>query len=480
MIGHTNTGKTSILRTLLRDPGLGEVKDEPGTTRRRAVYPMSVGGRVLAELSDTPGLEEAPAVLDALRGLEAGLGLTPASAMEALLAQPPPGLTQELEPLRALIAADAGLLVFDAREAPRAKHWEEHELLRRCGRPIVAVLNGVAPGAAAAGPGLGGAQVWDAELRRNGLHAVVRYDAWAADEADAARLLVKLRELLGERHAAEIDRIIERRREAERLRVLAMAEVIAAMAVDLAALTIRVPAADRGGDRSGGGAMAESRLAGAMARAWSAARASLAGVQGVSAQRVAAVEAELERGLAAPGGPRAGEVALAGGATAAAAVVGGLLAGAAKGAIADALAGGATMGLGVVLGGAAGLALGGRRLARAAVLRARGEVELGLSDGAIAGAIDRAAWLAGRLRVYGHASERPILGPERGMGAGSASGHSLGARLVRGRLRSVRLRPGWSGLEHPAPAGTGWSRPEGAGRVVRELAGLIAGTLGPC
>ena len=33
VVGHTNTGKTSLLRTLLRDSTFGEVKNAPSTTR---------------------------------------------------------------------------------------------------------------------------------------------------------------------------------------------------------------------------------------------------------------------------------------------------------------------------------------------------------------------------------------------------------------------------------------------------------------
>ena len=33
VVGHTNTGKTSLLRTLMRDVAFGEVSDHPATTR---------------------------------------------------------------------------------------------------------------------------------------------------------------------------------------------------------------------------------------------------------------------------------------------------------------------------------------------------------------------------------------------------------------------------------------------------------------
>src|SRR5690606_2751169 len=63
LIGHTNTGKTSVLRSLLRDRNVGEVADEAGTTRTSTRYEMTVAGRVAAYLWDTPGLEDAGPLL---------------------------------------------------------------------------------------------------------------------------------------------------------------------------------------------------------------------------------------------------------------------------------------------------------------------------------------------------------------------------------------------------------------------------------
>ena len=58
VVGHTNTGKTSLLRTLLRDVHFGEVKNEASTTRHveRAMLNDSQTGEDLVALYDTPGL----------------------------------------------------------------------------------------------------------------------------------------------------------------------------------------------------------------------------------------------------------------------------------------------------------------------------------------------------------------------------------------------------------------------------------------
>ena len=70
VVGHTNVGKTSLLRTLTRDVGFGEVSHRPSTTRHVEGARLSVDGEPLLELYDTPGLEDAIALLDYLERLE--------------------------------------------------------------------------------------------------------------------------------------------------------------------------------------------------------------------------------------------------------------------------------------------------------------------------------------------------------------------------------------------------------------------------
>ena len=70
VVGHTNVGKTSLLRTLTRDVGFGEVSHRPSTTRHVEGARLSVDGEALLELYDTPGLEDAIALLDYLEHLE--------------------------------------------------------------------------------------------------------------------------------------------------------------------------------------------------------------------------------------------------------------------------------------------------------------------------------------------------------------------------------------------------------------------------
>ena len=71
VVGHTNTGKTSLLRTLTRDTRFGEVADSPGTTRHVEGARLRIEGGDALEWFDTPGMEDSISLLEYLERLEA-------------------------------------------------------------------------------------------------------------------------------------------------------------------------------------------------------------------------------------------------------------------------------------------------------------------------------------------------------------------------------------------------------------------------
>ena len=73
VVGHTNVGKTSLLRTLTRRADFGEVADRPGTTRHVEAINLKVDGRTALRFIDTPGLEDATALLEHLQQMDASL-----------------------------------------------------------------------------------------------------------------------------------------------------------------------------------------------------------------------------------------------------------------------------------------------------------------------------------------------------------------------------------------------------------------------
>ncbi|MFS2156352.1 GTPase/DUF3482 domain-containing protein [Pseudomonas sp. Pseusp122] len=192
VVGHTNVGKTSLLRTLTRDVGFGEVSHRPSTTRHVEGARLSVDGEALLELYDTPGLEDAIALLDYLESLDRpGERLDGPARLARFLegSEARQRFEQEAKVLRQLLTCDAGLYVIDAREPVLAKYRDELAVLAGCGKPLLPVLNFVS------GAGHRESQ-WREALARLGLHALVRFDSVAPPEDGERRLYENLMLLL--------------------------------------------------------------------------------------------------------------------------------------------------------------------------------------------------------------------------------------------------------------------------------------------
>src|SRR5690606_3419023 len=127
-------------------------------------------GQALLELYDTPGLEDAIALLDFLERLQRpGERLDGPARLARFLdcSEARQRFEQETKVLRQLLASDAGLYVIDAREPVLAKYRDELAVLADCGKPLLPVLNFVAL------PGHREGE-WRETLARLGLHALVR------------------------------------------------------------------------------------------------------------------------------------------------------------------------------------------------------------------------------------------------------------------------------------------------------------------
>ncbi|WP_070096192.1 GTPase/DUF3482 domain-containing protein [Pseudomonas sp. NBRC 111139] len=204
VVGHTNVGKTSLLRTLTRDVGFGEVSHRPSTTRHVEGARLSVDGEPLLELYDTPGLEDAIALLDYLERLERpGERLDGPARLERFLqgSEARQRFEQEAKVLRQLLASNAGLYVIDAREPVLAKYRDELEVLANCGKPLLPVLNFVASSQHRE-------PEWREALARLGLHALVRFDSVAPPE-DGERRLYESLALLLENARPALQRLID-------------------------------------------------------------------------------------------------------------------------------------------------------------------------------------------------------------------------------------------------------------------------------
>jgi len=230
VVGHTNVGKTSLLRTLTRDAGFGEVSHRPSTTRHVEGARLSVEGEALLELYDTPGLEDSIALLEHLENLQCpGERLDGPARVARFLdgSEARQRFEQEAKVLRQLLASDAGLYVIDAREPVLAKYRDELAVLAGCGKPLLPVLNFVAGAAPRE-------DAWREALARLGLHALVRFDTVAPPQ-DGERRLYESLALLLERARPRLERLIRDHEAQAAARREEGARLIAELLIDVAA-----------------------------------------------------------------------------------------------------------------------------------------------------------------------------------------------------------------------------------------------------
>lgn len=192
VVGHTNTGKTSLLRTLTRNPDFGQVDNRPGTTRHVETVRLQMTPNIAIELLDTPGLEEAlelGALIDQISPPETRIDGPERIQRFLQSAEGAQRFEQEARVLQGLLTCQAGLYVIDARDPVLSKHKEELAILAQCGRPLLPVLNFIhAPGQRT--------EQWRQALSRLGLHAMVEFDTVAPALNGEEQLYSKLALLL--------------------------------------------------------------------------------------------------------------------------------------------------------------------------------------------------------------------------------------------------------------------------------------------
>lgn len=215
VVGHTNTGKTSLLRTLLRDVYFGEVKNEAATTRHveQAKLTDSQTGEVLVVLYDTPGLEDASGLMDWLEDNTASRrdGIERLQQLLAAdIAQGGDVLTsnedysQEAKVIRQLLASDMAIYVVDAREPVLGKYKDELAILSWAAIPVMPVFNFTDSQDA-------NIDEWQTMLARRNLHISTRFDSVAFEFKDEMRLWQNLATMLT--HSEMLEQLMARRTE---------------------------------------------------------------------------------------------------------------------------------------------------------------------------------------------------------------------------------------------------------------------------
>lgn len=225
IVGHTNTGKTSLLRTLTRDVGFGEISARPGTTRHVEGTTLMVGGAPDIELYDTPGLEDSASLLSLLESDPDGDGVERVRRfLDSTAARG--DLEQEAKVLRQVLGSEILLYVIDAREPILGRHRDELTVLSMAARPLIPVLNFT-------GSIESREAQWREQLARLSLHAVVAFDTVLFNRDDERRLFEAMQALLAPRYGL-LQQLIDERESAWQGLRRAAAGAVADMLIDSA------------------------------------------------------------------------------------------------------------------------------------------------------------------------------------------------------------------------------------------------------
>ena len=392
VVGHANAGKTSLMRTLLRDVKFGAVSNHPGTTRHVEGGALVVNGRPIITLYDTPGLEDSIGLLEILEGF---FPQTRADGIERLryfLAHLDefPSYRQEAKIIRQLLNSDLFFYVIDCREPVLGKYRDELTILNFAARPMIPVLNFVATGAPPGG-------VWREHLGRLGLHTPVEFATVVFDIYGEKRLYQKIQSLLGSRYG-DVQRLINDRQQQWKLSRQAGARYIAELLVDVGAYRVEVPV-DQADMKKELAALqktvrkAESNCVKALLQLFRFRPSHLDTIDlPVTGGRW---QADLfDPQILKQFGVKAGGAAMKG---------------AAAGASIDLLTGGFSLGAGTAIGAAAGVLWGGgKRFGKDISARARGFYQVCVEDQTLQVLWHRQCQLLTALQDRGHAAQKPL------------------------------------------------------------------------
>ena len=430
VVGHTNTGKTSLMRTLMREADFGEVSDHPATTRHVEGAAILIDGREVMALYDTPGLEDSIGLLEHLDSLAGVKRVDGIELVKQFLASSDAESTfgQEAKALRQVLGSDVALYVIDARDRVLGKHRDELEILARCATPIVPVLNFTAADDAKV-------NLWREHLSRVNMHAVAEFDSVVLDDVCEQRLYEKMRTLL-DAHEAALNTLIEDRRQQRAALIKASADVIAGALIDTAAYSRFVPSGDTD--------QVEAALE--KLRTTIRAREQLCVDRLLELHRFSGddcdpgalpiIDGKWGLDLFAPEALKQFGIKAGGGAAT----------GAAIGFVLEAMTGGASLGAVTAIGATIGGAIGaGRSHGRRLMHRLQGEAELRVDDAAVRLLATRQIMLTRALLRRGHAAQQPVPMPQpRRLSLPHVSAPKLPTPLQQARTRSD-----WSRIEHP-------------------------------
>jgi GTPase Era involved in 16S rRNA processing len=241
VVGHTNAGKTSLLRTLLQRRDFGQVAASPSTTRDVICTEMVLTESFGLALYDTPGLEQGSELFDVLSTEfpDDSYRHDGPKQLSELLNSPSVKFQfeQEAKVIRQLMKCDAAFYVIDVRDPVLPKFQDELSLLSRCGRPLIAVLNFTE----SANQQLA---LWREALAKVHLHQQVSFDAVAPPHDGPNQLFESLAAVLPESRDA-LKQALTIQQQQHDLRRRQAYLLVADLLIDVAAYQRLLPSSDQ-------------------------------------------------------------------------------------------------------------------------------------------------------------------------------------------------------------------------------------------
>ncbi len=356
LISHTNVGKTTLARTLLRKD-IGEVFDQPHVTDQCEEHVlMQTGDGIELRLWDTPGFGDSYRLWKRLEKSDTALGKFVSSVWDRFADRPFWCSQQAI--LNVRDQADIVLYLANCAEGPDEAGYvdPEMQILEWLGKPVIVLLNQMGrPG----DPETEAREIraWKEKLVSvSVVRETMVFDAFARCWAQEVALWRAVRKALPDLEAAAMDGVIETWQESQRRLLKRSVERMAFALSDIAndgETVSKTSVIDRFvtptlNRLKGSEKQAMERLAERLAATLSATTTSLIHLHGLSGEAAQKIEGRVEDDFAFN---RPVDRSVAG-------TISGFVAGAASGLTADLLAGGMTFGGGALVGGVVGAAGG--------------------------------------------------------------------------------------------------------------------------
>jgi small GTP-binding protein len=229
VVGHTNTGKTSLIRTMLRSTEFGVIEDASGTTRHVEQATISADDQPVLNLYDTPGLEDSGALFLHIKKLNAkSKSLTPVKVLENFVENVSVNdpLEQEAKVIRQVLRSDVLLYIIDVREPFLEKYRIELDILTKSAKPIIPIFNFIAEHNEDLAK-------WREQLAAYNIHASLEFDTVAFTFEAEKRLYQKMQTLV-EPHYANLQKLIDHRAKIWNQLCLSGAKRVAELIVNVA------------------------------------------------------------------------------------------------------------------------------------------------------------------------------------------------------------------------------------------------------